>query len=110
MSKRPSNDLLYGVLAFAIPACSTQAADNAVSSAQTAAAYVEVSFEHACDDNNKLLLLENRHDFKTIVVTIRWSAWKGETLTQDVFAMPKTATEIGCAAKGEVLRAAFTDF
>lgn len=110
MSKRSSNDVLYGVLAFVIPACGTHAAGDAASSAQTAIKYVEMSFENACDVNNKLMVLENRHDFKTIAVTIRWSAWKGETLTQEVFAMPKTATEIGCAATGEILRAAFTDF
>lgn len=110
MSKRSSNVFLYGVLAFSMGAYSTQAADDAASSAQTATAYVEMSFERACDVNNRLLVLENRHDFKTIVVTIRWSAWQGETLTQDVFAMPKTATELGCAVTGEILRAAFTTF
>jgi hypothetical protein len=109
MSKRSRNDLLCGALAFAMLACSTHAADTA-SSAQPATEYVDVSFEHACDQNNKLLVLENRHDFKTIAVTIRWSAWKGETLTQEVFAMPQTATEIGCAVQAEVLRAAFTAF
>lgn len=110
MSRRSSNDLVYGVLAFAIPACSMHAAVGAASSAQAAREYIEVSWDHACDGNNKLLVVENRHDFKTIAVTIRWNAWKGETLTQDVFAMPKTATEIGCAATGEILRAAFTEF
>jgi hypothetical protein len=98
------------MLALSIPAFGTHAADVAASSARTAREYVEVSWEHACDGNNKLLVLENHHDFKTIAVTIRWSAWKGETLTQDVFAQPKTATEIGCAAQGEILKAAFTDF
>lgn len=110
MSKRSSNGLLYGILVSAIPACGTQAAGDAAGSTQTATQYVEMTFERACDDNNKLMVLENRHDFKTIAVTIRWRAWKGETLTQDVFAMPKTATEIGCALEGEILRAAFTDF
>jgi hypothetical protein len=110
MSKRSNNELLYGVLVFAIPACGTQAADVTASSAQTEETYVEVSFERACDDNNKVLVLKNWHDFKTIAVTIRWNAWKGETLTREVFAMPKTATEIGCAAAGEILKAAFTDF
>ena len=110
MSKRSSNELLYGVLAFVIPACGTQAADVTASSAQTEKPYIGVSFERACDGNNKVLVLENRHDFKTIAVTIRWNAWKGETLIQEVFAMPKTATEIGCAATAEILKAAFTDF
>jgi hypothetical protein len=110
MSKRSSHELLYGVLVFAIPAWGTQAADVTASSAQTANQYVKVSFERACDDNNKVVVLENRHDFKTIAVTVRWNAWKGETLTQEIFAMPKTATEIGCAATGEILKAAFTDF
>lgn len=110
MRKRSSNDFLYGVLVFFIGAYSTHAADDAASSAQTATEYVDVSFERDCDVNNKLLVLSNRHDFKTIVVTIRWSAWKGETLTQDVFATPRTVTELGCAATGEILRAAFTAF
>ena len=110
MSKRSSNAFLYGVLALSTGAYSTHAADDTASSAPTATEYVEMSFERACDVNNKLLVLENRHDFKTIVVTIRWSAWKGVTLTQDVFAMPKTATELGCAVTGEILQAAFTAF
>ena len=111
MSKHSNNKLLmYAVLAFSIPACGTQAADVTASSAQTANPYVRVSFERACDGNNKVLVLENRHDFKTIAVTLRWNAWQGETLTQEVFAMPKTATEIGCAATADILKAAFMDF
>lgn len=106
MSKRSSNYFSYGVLAFSMCAYSTHAADEA----QPATEYVEMSFERACDVNNKLLVLENRHGFKTIVVTIRWSAWQGDTLTQDVFAMPKTATELGCAVTGEIVQAAFTAF
>src|SRR5690348_2821077 len=110
MSKRSNNQFLYGILAFAIPACGTQAADTATSSAQTEKTYVEVSFERACDNNNKVLVLKNWHEFKTIAVTIRWNAWQGETLTQELFALPKTATEIGCAASGEIVKAAFMDF
>lgn len=110
MSKRSNHELLYGVLVFAIPACGTQAADVTASSAQTEKAYVEVSFERACDDNNKVLVLKNWHDFKTIAVTLRWNAWKGETLTRQVYAMPKTATEIGCAAAGEIVEAVFQEF
>lgn len=110
MSKRSSTALLYGVLALSSCAYSTHAADDAASSAHTATEYVEMAFERACDVNNKLLVLENRHDYKTIIVTIRWSAWQGETLTQDVFAPPKTATDLGCAVTGEILHASFTDF
>lgn len=110
MSKRLNNEFLYGVLAFAIPAFGTQAADVTESSVQTAKAYVEVSFERACDNNNKVLVLKNWHDFKTIAVTLRWNAWQGETLTREVFAMPKTATEIGCAAAGEIVKVVFMDF
>lgn len=110
MSKRSGSDLLYGVLAFAIPACGTQAAEVTTNDEQTPTEYVEMTWDQACDGNNRLLVVENRHDFKTIAVTLRWNAWKGETLTQEVFAMPKTATEIGCAATAEILKAAFTDF
>jgi hypothetical protein len=110
MSKRSSHELLYGVLLFVIPAYGMQAADVTASDAQTANPYVRVSFERPCDDNNKVMVLENWHDFKTIAVTLRWNAWKGETLTREVFAMPKTAIEIGCAARGEILKAAFMDF
>ena len=110
MSKRSNNELLYGALIFVLPACGAQAADVTTNSAQTAKSYVEMRFERACDNNNKVLVLENWHDFKTIAVTLRWNAWRGEMLTQQVFALPKTATEIGCAASGEILKAAFTDF
>jgi hypothetical protein len=110
MSKCSSHELLYGVLLFAIPACGTLAADVTASSAQTADTYVKVTFERACDENNKVLVLENRHAFKTIAVTIRWNAWKGEILTQEMFALPMTATEVGCAATGEILKTSFTDF
>lgn len=110
MKKRPSTGVLLRVLACSIFACSVHADDRSADATPTATQYVEVNFEDTCDDNNKLLVLANRHEYKTIAVMLRWNAWKGETLTKEFFAIPNSITEIGCATSGEILQANFTNF
>jgi hypothetical protein len=89
----------------AIGSVGVHAADEA-----PAASFVATRFAGPCDDKNNRLWLDNKHSFKTIVITLRWRAAGGKNLTDQFYPGPNSSREIGCAAEAEVLEAKFADF
>lgn len=75
-----------------------------------AGSFIATRFAGTCDDKNNRLWLDNKHTFKTIVVTLRWRAAGGKNLTDQFYPGPNSSREIGCAAEAEVLEAKFADF
>ena len=88
------------------------AGPNGVNAAeeQPATSFVATRFGSACDDKNNRLWLDNKHTFKTIVVTLRWRAAGGKNLTEQFYPLPNSAREIGCAAEAEILEAKYAEF
>jgi hypothetical protein len=84
---------------------SARAADEA-----PASSFVSTRFSDPCDDKNNRLWLDNKHTFKTIVVTLRWHAAGGKILSDQFFPGPNTSREIGCAAEAEIVEAKFAEF
>lgn len=107
MTRRLRNGSSFFLLASFILALGTKAADLP---AEGAAAYISLKFEGACDPQNKRLSLANRHTFKTIAATVRWSAAGGKELTGTFLPGPSSEEEIGCAADAVIVDAAFVDF
>jgi len=75
-----------------------------------ASSFAATRFAGPCDDKNNRLWLDNRHTFKTLVVTLRWRAAGGKNLTDQFYPGPNSSREIGCAAEAEILEAKFADF
>jgi len=75
-----------------------------------ATSFVATRFGSACDDKNNRLWLDNRHTFKTVVVTLRWRAAGGKNLTEQFYPLPNSSREIGCAAEAEILEAKYAEF
>jgi hypothetical protein len=95
----------------AVATMATVAAVAALAAEEAAAStYVTLKLEGACDAQNTRLWLINSHSFKTIATTVRWRAAGGKDLSEQFFPGPNSVREIGCAAEGEILDAAFADF
>lgn len=75
-----------------------------------ATTFVATRFGAPCDDKNNRLWLDNKHTFKTIVVTLRWRAAGGKNLTDQFYPGPNSSREIGCAAEAEILEAKYAEF
>jgi len=100
-------------IALALCTLATLAAGSAgvyAADEPAAASFVATRFAGACDDKNNRLWLDNKHTFKTIVVTLRWRAAGGKNLTDQFYPGPNSSREIGCAAEAEILEAKFADF
>ncbi|HEY4367572.1 MAG TPA: hypothetical protein VGN07_10115 [Steroidobacteraceae bacterium] len=85
-------------------------ADIRAADEPTAASFMALNFDGACDSNNNRLWLINSHTFKTIATTVRWRAAGGKNLTEQFFPGPNSKREIGCAAQAEIIEAKFADF
>ena len=77
---------------------------------ESAASFVSLKLEGACDSQNNRLWLTNTHTFKTVATTVRWRAAGGKDLTDQFFPGPNSVREIGCAAEAEIVEAKFADF
>lgn len=75
-----------------------------------ASSFVSLKLDGACDDKNDRLWLTNAHTYRSIATTVRWRADGGKDLTEQFFPGPGIVWEIGCAAEGQILDAAFADF
>jgi hypothetical protein len=77
---------------------------------ESASAFASTRFSEPCDGKNNHLWLDNKHTFKTIVVTLRWHAAGGKVLSDQFFPGPNSSREIGCAAEAEIVEAKFAEF
>ena len=77
---------------------------------RSAATFVSLKLEGACDAQNNRLWLTNTHTFKTVATTVRWRAAGGKDLSEQFFPGPNSVREIGCAAEAEIVEAKFADF
>ena len=107
MTVRFRNGGQFFVFASVILALGTWAA---APPAEDAAAYVSLMFEGVCDAQNKRMHLVNRHTYKSIATTVRWSAAGGKALTETFFPEPSSEREIGCAADAAIIDAVFVEF
>ncbi len=97
--------IAVGLAALATAAGGLQAAEEPAPST-----FVSLKLDGVCDDQNQRLWLINTHTFKTVAATVRWRAAGGKDLTDRFFPAPNSVREIGCAAEGEILEAAFAEF
>jgi hypothetical protein len=74
------------------------------------ASFAMLSYATACDSQNKRLVLENTHTYKTLHVTVRWRAAGGKDLQDQFFPAPSSKVEIGCAADAQIVDVKFAEF
>jgi hypothetical protein len=74
-------------------------------------AEVTLQWGKACDAQNGRLYVENRHSFRTAIVTVQWKAAGGKALEERFVLEPGVITEIGCAlADATIVKAELADF
>lgn len=80
-------------------------------SAQEPEAGVALHYGDSCDARNRRLYVENRHTFRSYVVTVSWTAVGGKTVTMDLTVEPKVTREVGCATDGaQIVKAVLMEF
>jgi hypothetical protein len=96
-------------LAVAVLACGVLA-DPCRADEPAAADLVLPYVDKQCDDANQSWMIENRHTYLSIQVTIQWHPVGGKQSEETVVLSPKERRPVGCAPTVQIVSAQLMEF